>query len=51
MQSISRWYAEIREHRGRVDRLQSTKRPPRHIGGNALRSAGAEERFRQGISK
>ena len=51
VQPISRWYAKIRKHRGRVNRLQSSKRPPRHIGGDSLRSAGAEERFGRGISK
>ena len=38
-------------HRGRVDRLQSSKRPTRNIGRDPLRFAGAEERFCRWISK
>ncbi len=51
VQPIPRRYTEIREHRGRVDRLQSSKRPTRNIGRDPLRLAGAEERFCRWISK
>jgi len=51
VQPIFRWDAKIRKPRGRANRLQSSKRSPRHIGGDSLRSASAEERFGRVISK
>lgn len=51
MKPISRWHTKIREHRGCVDRFQSSKRSERHIGGNPLRSTSTEERFGGRIRK
>lgn len=45
VEPIPRWYAEVGQLRGRVDRFQLAQCPPREVGWYTLRLSGPEEFF------